>query len=295
MRRVPRLLCGYAALALLLPGAAGAYPWPLRPFYEPHAIRGYFNDPRINGSVTSFHHGVDIVAGDLEPVYASEGGRVTARGETVAVTSRRHLLSYWHVIPAVRTGQKIRRHQLIGHIAPGAEHLHLSEFRRGVYVNPLRLGALAPYVDDTVPRISSVQFYIAGRRTQPELLSGTVDITVDAYDSNALPKAPQPWAQTRLAPALVRWRIVHGQDTLRPWTTPVDFRTYLLPPDLYSFVYAPGTYQNRPGKPGRYEYYLAQTFDTRQLTNGSYVLQVEAWDAQRNIGTAHFPFTVTNR
>ena len=95
-------------------------------------------------------------------------------------------------------------------------------------------------------------------------------------------------------PSLIRWRIVQGQNTIRQWETPVDFRTFLLPLNLFNFVYAPGTFQNKAGRRGRYEFYLAHGLDTRVLANGSYVLQVDALDEQENLGQASFAFTVTN-
>ena len=67
-----------------------------------------------------------------------------------------------------------------------------------------------------------------------------------------------------MTPSLIRWRIVQGQRTIRPWETAVDFRTFLLPINLFSFVYAPGTFQNRAGRRGRYEFYLSHSFDTRR-------------------------------
>ena len=68
-------VCGLVVAVLIVPAAALAYSWPLRPFYEPHPIRGYFNDPRLSGPETGFHFGVDIVADDMTPVYAIEPGR----------------------------------------------------------------------------------------------------------------------------------------------------------------------------------------------------------------------------
>ena len=110
------------ALALLAPAAASAYGWPIKPFYQQHAIRGYFNDPRLSGPETGFHFGVDISAPDGTPVYAVEPGRVRVRTRAMAVSvfPKRggHLLSYWHVVPAVATNQRVRRHQLIGHVVP---------------------------------------------------------------------------------------------------------------------------------------------------------------------------------
>jgi murein DD-endopeptidase MepM/ murein hydrolase activator NlpD len=294
--RALRLSLVLAVLALLAPAAASAYSWPLRPFYQPHAIRGYFNDPRLSGPETGFHFGVDIVAGDLEPVYAIEPGRARVHGQTVSVFPKRggHLLSYWHVVPAVKSKQRIRRRQLIGHVAFGAGHVHLAEYSEGTYVNPLRLGGLAPYIDDTVPQISRLSFYQFGNPVTTEYVSGAVDVTIDAYDPAPLPLPPAEWAQARLAPTLVRWRVVQGQNTVRQWETAVDFRTFLLPLALFDFVYAPGTYQNRPNRPGRYEYYLAHELDTRSLPDGAYVLQVDALDAQENLGQASFAFTVRN-
>ena len=294
--RALRFLLALAAPALLAPAAGAAYSWPLRPFYQQHAIRGYFNDPRLSGDETGFHFGVDISAADGTPVYAIEGGRAHVHGQTVAVLPKRggHQLSYWHVVPAVRTRQRVRQRQLIGRIAPGAEHVHLAEFRDGTYVNPLRIGGLAPYIDDTVPLIPQLTFYAFGRPIAPTSVTGFVDVTVDAYDPSPLPVPPDPWAQARLAPAFIRWRIVQGQNTVRQWETAVDFRTWLLPFTLFNYVYAPGTYQNRPNRPGRYEYYLAHELDTGTLPDGSYVLEVEALDEQENVGQASFPFTVTN-
>jgi hypothetical protein len=171
--------------------------------------------------------------------------------------------------------------------------VHLAEYQNGTYVNPLRLGGLAPYIDDTVPQIPKLTFYSSGRPIQPEAVTGVVDVTADAFDTPPVP-IPLPWNQAIFTPALVRWRIVQGQSTIKQWETAVDFRSYLLPINMFSYVYAPGTFQNKAGRRGRYEFYLAHGFDSRTLPNGSYVLQVDALDDQENLGQASFAFTVTN-
>ena len=295
MRGPLRLLLALSAFALLVPAAASAYGWPIKPFYQQHLVRGYFNDPRLSGDEEGFHFGVDISAPDGTPVYAIEPGRVRARGQTVTVFPKRggHQLSYWHVVPTVVKGQRVRRHQLIGHVVVGAGHVHLAEYKNGTYINPLRLGGLAPYIDDTVPQIPSLTFLSSGRPIPPEGVTGTVDITAEALDTPPVP-LPLPWNQVIYTPSLIRWRIVQGQNTVRQWETPVDFRTFLLPLNLFNFVYAPGTFQNKAGRRGRYEFYLAHGLDTRVLANGSYVLQVDALDEQENLGQASFAFTVTN-
>src|SRR5436190_395943 len=234
VHRPLRIVLAAAVLALLAPAAASAYGWPIKPFYQQHAIRGYFNDPRLSGPETGFHFGVDISAPDGTPVYAIEPGRARPRGMTVSVFPRRggHLLSYWHVIPTVAKDQRVRRHQLIGHVAPGAGHVHLAEYKDGTYLNPLRLGALAPYIDDTVPQIPTQTFYAFGSPIRPETVSGTVDVTADAFDTSPI-AIDLPWNQAIMTPSLIRWRIVQGQSTIRPWETAVDFRTFLLPINLF--------------------------------------------------------------
>src|SRR5262245_6032474 len=295
VRGLLRLVIVLGALALLVPAAASSYGWPLKPFYRQHLIRGYFDDPRLSSDEFGFHFGVDISAPDGTPVYAIEPGRARVRGQTVSVFPKRggHLLSYWHVVPMVSKNQRVRRHQLIGRVVAGAGHVHLAEYKDGTYINPLRLGGLAPYIDDTPPQIPKLTFYATGVPIPPENVSGLIDITADAFDTPPVPLAI-PWNQVIYTPSIVRWRIVQGQVTIRRWETPVDFRKFLLPLNLFSFVYAPGTFQNKAGRRGRYEFYLAHQFDTRTLVNGSYVLQVEALDEQENVGQASFAFTVTN-
>lgn len=297
MSRLTLIICGLGAAILIFPAAALAYSWPVRPFYQPHPIRGYFSDPRLSGPETGFHFGVDIVADDMTPVYAITPGRAVVRGLSVSVFPRRRgapHLSYWHVTPAVRSQQRVRWHQLIGYVAPGMEHVHLAEYRQGTYINPLRIGGLAPYVDDTVPQIPKLTFYSAARPVLPEQVKGVVDITADAFDPPPLPTLPSPWAQSWLSPSLIRWRIVQGQNTIKQWEAPVDFRLDILPSSFFDFVYAPTTFQNKRNRAGHYEFYLAHGFNTATLANGSYVLQVDALDEQENVGQASFAFTITN-
>jgi hypothetical protein len=291
-----RFVVGLAALALVVPTAASAYSWPIRPFFQQHPVRGYFNDPRLAGPEQGFHFGVDIVAADHTPVYAVTSGYARVRGMTVSVIPWRRgvpRLSYWHVVPQVSSGQYVAKRHLIGFVEVGAGHVHLAEWKSGTYINPLRIGGLAPYIDDTVPQLPRLSFYAGLQPVAPAAVSGLVEITVDAYDPSPL-LLPLEWSQARLAPALIRWQIVQGELAVRPWQSSVDFRKFLLPFSLFSYVYAPGTHQNRPNRVGRYEYYLTHQFDTRLLANGSYVLQVEALDEQENVGRASFPFTVAN-
>ncbi len=171
VKRTLRLAILLGVLALLAPAAASAYPWPIRPFYEQHAVRGYFNDPRLSGPEQGFHFGVDISAPDGTPVYAVTSGYARVHGMAVSIIPWRRgvpRLSYWHVVPAVSSKQFVRKFELIGYVLPGAGHVHLAEWKNGTYINPLRIGGLAPYIDDTVPRIPSLTFSSAGLPVEPE-------------------------------------------------------------------------------------------------------------------------------
>lgn len=306
MRRAVLLLA--AVLALAVPAAAGShararhftgYPWPIKPFDQEHAVRGNFDDPRVdfygNELSSNFHFGVDIAAADLTPVYAVTAGIATSHTDYVDVlTSSGRDFGYWHIAPATKHRRFVRQGELLGHVERGWGHVHFAENLNGVYVNPLRRGGLTPYVDTTDPTVEAVTITRAGKRVDPATVSGIVDLTCDAYDVPEV-DPPWPWQQTRVTPALIRWRIVRadGQSATR-WKTAVDFRFALLPNGLFTLVYAPGTKQNRAGRPGRYVFYLREGWSSAKLPNGSYRLVVGAWDTRGNGGYGSLSFTIAN-
>jgi hypothetical protein len=274
------------------------YGWPLKPFNRAHPVRGYFNDPRIGGNSRSFHFGIDISGPDGTPVYAVEPGTVHLEGgRSISVVSPSgRTFGYWHIIPAVRHRQQIRQHQLVGRIEAPWLHVHFAESSRGGYRNPLRPGALGPWVDPTSPRIAGITF--VRTQTQQQLspldVKGTVDVIVDAWDQPPI-IPPPPWNNIVVSPAMLRWRVMRGREVIRPWHAPIDFRNALLPASLFSTVYAPGTKQNKPNERGRYRFYIAHGWTTRRLRNGLYRLEVSAADVTGNRATAALPFTVANR
>ena len=288
-----------AAAALAAPAAAGAYPWPLKPFNEQHPVRGNFDDPRISEGAgaaieESFHFGIDISAPDLTPVYSVSPGVAYPRGNRVTVRDRvGHSFAYWHIYPVVARYQKIRTHQLLGYIVHGYGHVHFGEQIGMTWVNPLRRGALTPYDDWTRPSVENVRFTSGDAPMDPLAVAGVVDVVTDAYDTPPI-APPPPWSDARLSPALIRWRMLAGPEALERWRTAVDFRWSLLPQADFTLVYAPGTRQNRANRPGRYSYYLLHDWDTTALPNGAYRLQVEAADTRGNVGSYVLPFVVAN-
>jgi Peptidase family M23 len=273
------------------------YCWPVKPFDRAHPVRGYFNDPRISGSSRAFHFGIDISARDGTAVYAVEGGTVHFEGRrSLSVVSRGggRAFGYWHVVPAVKHHQEVKQHQLLGHVEAPWAHVHFAESARRQYRNPLRPGALQPWLDPSSPRIEKISFERGGKELSPLAVSGAVDIIVEAWDLPPLP-VPPPWANMPVTPALLRWRVLKGKQVIRPWHAPIDFRQTMLPASLFAVVFAPGTRQNKPDKPGRYRFFVAHGWATRKLRNGLYRLEISAADVQGNRAVAALPFTIANR
>jgi hypothetical protein len=292
-----RLLLAFV-VALAVPSAAGAYPWPLKPFDKPHAIRGYFNDPR-RGFVgeelqSAFHFGIDISARDQTPVYAVAPGVVSRHPTYVTVSSNGRDFGYWHIDPVVDMGQAVEQGALLGTVQPGWGHVHFAESMNGVYLNPLRPGALEPYVDTTSPTIVSIGISYAAKGVDLTKVRGTVDLTCDAFDTPPL-APPPPWNETRVTPALIRWRILRGiAGGQARWKTAVDFRSSLMPNALFNLLYAPGTRQNRAGRPGNYNFYLKQAWRSTKLPDGPYRIQVAAYDSRGNSARSTLGFMVAN-
>jgi murein DD-endopeptidase MepM/ murein hydrolase activator NlpD len=297
LSRVPALYLTIA-IALTLPAAAGAtYGWPLKPFDRQHAVRSFFDDPRAEGTgASSFHFGIDISARDGTPVYAVADGVARLQPDAVAVVADTgdRTFSYWHVDPTVADLTQVTAGQQIATIKSGFGHVHFTEIHNGLYVNPLRPGGITPYVDPTSPTVVSLFAAVGTHKLSLDSLRGTFDLLVDAYDTPPPPLPAPPWNLTRVAPALVRWRLVPDGEASAQWRTAVDFRSYLAPKASFASVYAPWTTLNEPGKPARLVYYVAHRFDSTRLPDGRYRLQVAVFDSQGNSARAGLWLTISN-
>jgi murein DD-endopeptidase MepM/ murein hydrolase activator NlpD len=299
VRAALAILAG-CAFALVGAGTSQAYGWPLKPFNQQHAIRGGFDDPRLHlatdpvESSSAFHFGIDISADDWAPVYAVGSGKVSIHpGSVVLRRPNGRVFGYWHVVGIVNTGTHVREHQLLGYVLPGWGHVHFAESRNGLYVNPLRRGALAPYHDNTKPVVASVRFTDAnGTPVASDNVSGTVGVVADIYDTPPL-APPAPWQVARLTPALVRWRLLRGPLVVSNWRTAADFTDVLTPSALFDFTFAPGTYQNKANRPGCYIFWITRTLDLAPLPPGGYEVQVEASDTRSNVTLGSLGFSIT--
>jgi len=290
-------------VALALPGLAHAYGWPLKPFDRMHPIRGTFDDPRFHVAPDltwkgSFHFGVDISAPDGTPVYAVESGLAVRGPDSVSLRRpNRREFGYWHIRPVVRSGQHVRLHQLLGYILPGWGHVHFAETVAGRYRNPLRHGALTPFRELNAPVVAAISVVRDDGHSLQSIgtdVNGTIALIADAYELPSVAPAP-PWNRARLVPSVVRWRLIpENGDPPSPWHTVADFRFRLLPSSLYSTVYAPGTYQNKPNRPGAYRFWLTQSLDTKTLANGTYWVDVQAADLSGAFGENQLQISVAN-
>jgi hypothetical protein len=268
-------------------GVRPGYGWPVKPFNRQHPVRAYLNDPR-NGhhDAKSFHFGVDITAPTGSPVFAVEAGEVYIRRgrEAVAVRSKTNTFGYWHVKPAVRNHQIVRLHQLLGYIVDegGGAHVHFAERDRthDRYLNPLRPGALGPYVDRTPPTVVSIEFLRQGREVDANALSGRVDIVAEVIDTTPI-TVPAPWSNLPVTAATISWRI---SNLTAPRT--VINSDHMLPGKSYDAIFAPGTSQNWVGQPGHYRYYLARGFRASRLPAGTSRLRIDASDTRGNRSVA---------
>jgi hypothetical protein len=281
-----------------------SYGWPVKPFHRPHAVRGSFGDPRIGlapsgvGETHSFHTGVDVVADDATPVYATLSGRVDLdpkHPDVVWVSDGRGTtFSYWHVVPAVRSGERAAAYEtIVGHVERPWGHVHFTETRDGAFQNPLRPGAMGPYVDRTAPEVTAVTLEQGARPISVDAAHGSLDVIAQVDDPPANPIAP-PWDGLAVMPAEIRWRVVgpHGAGTR--WATAFDVTRTIPGNASYDRVYAQWTRQNHTYKAGRYRVYLAHTLPTRPLPNGLYRVEVRASDVCGNRTTARASITIDN-
>ena len=281
-----------------------AYGWPVKPFHRQHPVRAFFGDPRIGGRSHSFHFGVDISCPDGTPVYATISGRAyisPRHPETVSVIADDVEFGYWHIVPSVRSGERVTAYRtVIGKVASSWEHVHFAEHRNGVYVNPLRPGAMGPYTDRTVPTVRALTVEsvaatsrAAAAHARGARAQGRVNLVAEAYDATPIPISG-PWHDKPLAPALLQWRLLDGNRVATGWRTAIDFRLTYPSNTLWGQTYTSWTRQNKKIWDARYGFYLVHGFDTRTLRDGTYLVQVRATDIRGNSGTRSFPLTLAN-
>jgi hypothetical protein len=292
------------------------YHWPIKPFERQHPVRGVFGDPRIVSDEQpfgwtgpdqvaphSFHNGIDIVAPPGTRVYPVVSGRVVrAKPDQIVVhTDDGRAFQYYHLsrARAVRVGKTVvGRHTVLGWIRVRYGHVHLAEIDGHVVHNPLDRGHLEPYRDWKRPVATDLYVHdgpIASPLDGRSIGRGDA-LAVSAADPQAVP-VPGPWSGLPQAPALVEWRLFHGQ-TRTPWKVAVDLRHTVPTQRHFWEVYGPGTYQNSPafanhiylGMSGRYLFRLH--IHPGRLQPGSYRIAVRVTDISGNRSTSQWPLEI---
>ena len=239
-----------------------SYHYPVKPFAVQHPVRGSFGDPRTivrrpfgndnphsSGSFT-FHNGVDIAAPTGTRVYPVVSGvaRVGSADEVVVGTADGRKFQYFHIHPAVHTGERVTAYRtVLGRILPEWHHVHLSEIDVFRVHNPTDPGHLTPYHDRTIPVVEKVDFLTRAQRPlDPSALQGKIDVVARAADMPPVP-VPGAWFGFPLAPAVVSWQLTRrGRGVVVRWTTIADFRHTLPPNRDFWRVYAPGCSRTSP-------------------------------------------------
>ena len=301
--------------------AGGEYQWPVKPFDQPHPIRGSFGDPRTifrappteegvlrGGGSFAFHFGVDISAPggtNVYPVISGVVSTVTSHWVGVDVGDGR-VFQYWHITPTVREGDRATIGKtVLGITTDYFQHLHFSELQDGRPVNPIRAGGLSPYVDTTIPLVKEIT--LRGTATGPDLVPnmvhGKVLLIAEAYDRPEL-AIPAPWNNMPVSPAKITWRIQHmtGRIVVRTRVAR-DVRVTIPKQERYWEYYARGTFQNMSvfgkhysyGQPGCFLFKLTKSsFDTTSLRDGVYDLVVTVTDIAGNSSKSALRFTIRN-
>lgn len=185
--------------------------WPVKPFDGPHQVRGTFGEVRglvgvagakglVGNALHTFlaglnpvlavgrriiHHGIDIVAPDLTPVYAlTDGVAQWGGGNNYSRFVRVGDFEYVHLKDPIKAGARVKAFTtVIGKVFPGQEHVHLSRWSGGRTVNPLGFGGMLNFVDTAPPEIHDLIAYcVDGSKVDLQKINGAVALVVNATD-----------------------------------------------------------------------------------------------------------------
>lgn len=265
-------------LFLIIGINAYSYDWPVKVFSHQHGINATLGEYRPG----HFHNGVDINAADSTPVYSVVTDTMRTFDDPYGNHSNDGILTkdsvYWYIHLDQRVPDSTYIHAYtdsIGIIYTGEGHLHFREGLNGAHpiINPLRTGALAPYVDSTNPHVDSILFYRQGASTQlnNDSLNGKVDIVSIAGDTRT--DATGHSAGHNVSVYRIGYEVKDtAGNTVKPYWEKVMFDS--IPSSSYfSLVYADGSSDTH------FRYYI-----TNDVFNPVSNLKNRYWNTKQKVG-----------
>lgn len=286
--------------------------WPIKPFDEPHPIRGTFGEPRgIFGAgydnatgpryarlmaaldpvttpgTRTLHPGIDIMGEANQAVYAVQDGVARTGGSGQDTWVEVGDYRYVHIRPTVADGARVEAHATkIGEILPGDEHVHLTRTWRGRPVNPLAFGAFVGWQDTAPPVLGRLRVFDAdGTESSQHRLKGRVAIFVRARD-------PQSQGGQQSGIYLLSYRLLNR-----------DGVTVAGPHTVFELRHEPGrTDRQRLYTSGSTRHDALPNFfyrvtlrepdgllDSARVRPGRYTLEITAADVAGNVTTRAYP------
>lgn len=306
--------------------------WPVEPTDQAHPIGNSAGEYML-GAV--FHKGIDIVVDEPEgngpSVYVTKGGLVRYTSAVLAgaiytelevfmtdsnSTSYvyKHLAHNWvpqSVILASINGTELPDNTLVGKVArwPSCDfhHLHYEVYDATGQDDPIL--TLEPRIDTDMPQINEIKLTRDGTSsmfpagTSGIVISGTVDIVIDAYDQQFT--TPTQSHKTGIMMAGYNIYATHTSGPPTQVVTGTVLNLASIPDDdMAELIYrndgvmisggddcADQTYHYvltnvSIGGDGEPDYDESYSWDTRNHANGSYIIQVTVMDASMNTATA---------
>lgn len=293
--------------------------WPVKPFDGPHRVRGTFGEvrgligvagaagltgPRLHDFLAGLnpvlpvgrriiHHGIDIVAPDLTPVYALTDGIAKWGGaNNYSRFVRVGDFEYVHLKDPIREGARVKAFStVIGKVFPGQAHVHFTRWAGGRPVNPLGFGGMLGYVDTAPPEIHDLLAYRnSGARVNVQKINGGVALFVNATDVQS--NGGNHTGVYKLGYAI---KNASGATVVGPYKC---FQMDVAPPDAIGNVLYTTQSTRHKFDPFFWTRLTVKSpsadglLHTGHLPPGAYTVEVTAADIAGNTTTRGFPITI---
>jgi hypothetical protein len=309
----------FLSVVAISPFLLNAYDWPIKQDTVQHVIistLGEWRNPH-------FHAGVDINAPESTKVYTIEGD--TCYKDTTSPVRGINIghFRYYHVAGYVYSDTTYIPAGVYFAKTDSESHVHLQEADRRLtgpgasannakWLNPLRNGALTPYVDSTRPHVDSIKFYRQGTNNQLiGVLDGRVDVLSVAGDTRTDSTGHTPSIPGNCSVYRIGYEV---RDTLgnvvKPLWEKIRFDTIPSPPNASQLLLTYGSgstlshfrywvsndpfnpdstlrnwYWNTKQKIGQPDSVDAESLEVAKFKDGKYWVKVIASDIRSNADT----------